>query len=683
MGPAWGNTLTLNCSDHLGWAETQGECVMSIFDLGDRPKLNRRQSLQVGAAATAAGLLGAEEVAAPAQAASGGGDPSFSSGGYPTPPFVDEMPHLNLPPFVAQPVSPDSLVPTPAKGIVAGEAKRLPHRAWDMHPPEKYYELIEEAVQVSLHRDMPLNTMWGFRCAADPEKRVLVPGPTFHAKSGEPILVRIRNNLPLPSKHVGYGMPETSTHLHDNHNTQESDGSADDYYPKLSEMNPAHRDTGRFKDFHWINKPAGADPEDPTNPKKGDPTECMGTLWYHDHRHSFTSANTYRGLAGFYLVFDQSDNNNENAIDNTSLPARERPLKLPSGKYDVPLALADKMIDSSGQLVFDQLEMDGILGNKLTVNGKIQPFFKVERRRYRFRLLNAGPSRVFGLSLKVANNSVGDLRNATDYQHVFIVGRAGALLPRPLQLVGNPHMMMPAHRSDVVVDFKAVLPGQWLYLVNEYAQSNGNKPDGFIGNFVNGPQFKPVRPGIPMMRLDVQAGDVADLSASMAAPCVLRPLPEYPVGVRGVEYLSEATILAAVGKKNPFPSLPKIATVRRWRFDRTNGQWAVNNRLYDGEAAALCMLNTAELWVLENTSGGWVHPVHIHFEKFRVLYRANGLKPGPGDLQNRRSDTLSLGPNERAVIFIQFRDFTGHYLMHCHNTVHEDHAMMVRFDIVD
>jgi len=32
-------------------------------------------------------------------------------------------------------------------------------------------------------------------------------------------------------------------------------------------------------------------------------------------------------------------------------------------------------------------------------------------------------------------------------------------------------------------------------------------------------------------------------------------------------------------------------------------------------------------------------------------------------------------------MFIRFQDMSGRYVMHCHNVVHEDHAMMVRFDI--
>ncbi|MCY1367254.1 hypothetical protein D9M69_541820 [compost metagenome] len=32
-------------------------------------------------------------------------------------------------------------------------------------------------------------------------------------------------------------------------------------------------------------------------------------------------------------------------------------------------------------------------------------------------------------------------------------------------------------------------------------------------------------------------------------------------------------------------------------------------------------------------------------------------------------------------VFLRFRDFLGKHPMHCHNLIHEDHAMMVRWDI--
>ena len=42
---------------------------------------------------------------------------------------------------------------------------------------------------------------------------------------------------------------------------------------------------------------------------------------------------------------------------------------------------------------------------------------------------------------------------------------------------------------------------------------------------------------------------------------------------------------------------------------------------------------------------------------------------------------LRLEADATAVLFFRFRDFLGKYPMHCHNTVHEDHAMMLRWDI--
>ena len=32
-------------------------------------------------------------------------------------------------------------------------------------------------------------------------------------------------------------------------------------------------------------------------------------------------------------------------------------------------------------------------------------------------------------------------------------------------------------------------------------------------------------------------------------------------------------------------------------------------------------------------------------------------------------------------LFIRFRDFAGTYVEHCHNTQHEDHAMLLRWDL--
>ena len=112
-------------------------------------------------------------------------------------------------------------------------------------------------------------------------------------------------------------------------------------------------------------------------------------------------------------------------------------------------------------------------------------------------------------------------------------------------------------------------------------------------------------------------------------------------------------------------------------------------------AAAVEVLRWAsEIWVLKNNDDGWQHPIHIHFEEFHILSR-NGVAPPAWE--RGRKDVLLLGPLEEVRLFFRFRDFpepgymhwdparqanVGRYPMHCHNLTHEDHAMMLRWDIV-
>jgi FtsP/CotA-like multicopper oxidase with cupredoxin domain len=46
-----------------------------------------------------------------------------------------------------------------------------------------------------------------------------------------------------------------------------------------------------------------------------------------------------------------------------------------------------------------------------------------------------------------------------------------------------------------------------------------------------------------------------------------------------------------------------------------------------------------------------------------------------------RKDVVRLVPDGNVNLFFRFRDWLGRYPMHCHNVIHEDHAMMLRWDI--
>src|SRR5262249_41984461 len=179
----------------------------------------------------------------------------------------------------------------------------------------------------------------------------------------------------------GPGMPQITVHLHNGHTASESDGFAGDYFAPgcAPDCSP-----GSWKDNHYPNIYAGYDQFPLTN---GDPNEAQYTYWYHDHRAMFTAANTYKGLAGMYWLFDDRDSGNETDPNPNAL-------RLPSGYgvHDIPLVFSDKNFCPDGTLF---ILPNGVVlpGDKWCVNGAIQTYLPVKRRKYRFRLLNTGPSR--------------------------------------------------------------------------------------------------------------------------------------------------------------------------------------------------------------------------------------------------------------------------------------------------
>ena len=579
----------------------------------------------------------------------------------PTEAFSESLVHVNRDPYVMRTTALES-EPSQFPYGEKGECNRDPHQEaawayWTRASKEdrKTYLLKQQVVKAKLHAKLPDQDMWGFNG--------MVPGPTFHSRYGKPCIVRIDNQLPAISEHHGYGCPETTTHLHNGHTPSESDGYPNYYFPRQAELDPNEGDRNRWRDHLYPNIYAG-----------GDPLEALGTLWYHDHRHNFTSHNVYRGLAGFHLMFDEVDSNDEGSTDS-------RALKLPSGEYDVPLMVTDRFFDAYGVSQFDQLNFDGIIGNKYVVNGKVQPRFEVEPRQYRLRILNPGVSRTYGFALYVSDSPNG-LVNAKPLP-ALIIGTGGNLLPKPIPL-RDPTPLGGSQRLDLIVDFAKVTGAgkKYVYLVNRFLQTNGRMPEGYKGSGPNGVMFDLMSPGDAIMRFDVVLAR-RDNSPPVTVDTKLRAMPWNPKGLDNnpddkIGQLTEKQILDAVGKSNPFPG---VARVRSWKFDRNNGQWSVNGKLFDGSVPdAQVGLNTGEIWIIEG-AGSWVHPIHLHFEEHRTLYRS-GVKPRSGDLEYGRDDTMLIGAGERGILYRKFRDFTGKYVMHCHNVVHEDHAMMVRWDIV-
>jgi FtsP/CotA-like multicopper oxidase with cupredoxin domain len=539
----------------------------------------------------------------------------------PTRAFVDPL--VIMP--EAKPVASLSPAPTIAPNTAAGESRTRNHQGFAQFPPNRFFNITQHAISAQQSPSLPAQTLWGFD---DGTNGGISPGATyvsryFGSSGAQSNLVRNHNGLPPASQNGGFGMPSVTTHLHNGHTPSESDGFACDFF-----------EIGHFYDQHYPNVLAGINS---TNPGIGDINESLSTLWYHDHRVMFTAQNTYKGLLGFYLLFNDHDTGNE-----------ETGFRLPSyPDFDIPLAFADKVYDSSGQLFFDLFSLDGILGDKFLVNGKIQPFFQVKPRRYRFRLLDTGPSRFYEFFLT-------DLNNLSANNPFWVIANDGNLLPAPVQV--QSVRIGVAERVDVIIDFSQ-FAGKSIYLENRLNQLNGqgpviNSPGGTGATECNCPEVLAAGAGNLLMRFDVSTDRVADNSANPANQTFYR-LPQMVA--------------------------PRIT--RTFKFDRLNGQWSINGQFMDcNDIRFQIGQNSVENWILSNATGDWTHPIHIHVEEHQIISR-NRTAP-PLAIENSRKDVSQLHPNERVKLFFRFRDWLGRYPLHCHNVVHEDHAMMLRWEIV-
>jgi FtsP/CotA-like multicopper oxidase with cupredoxin domain len=566
-----------------------------------------------------------------------------------TRPFVSPLPII--PVAATVPLSSYNPQPTNAPNTSSGtdgsEVRAFAHQGPTNYPNlfpnanhlSRYYKFHQ--VQFTTNQfspDLPSQTVWGFD---DGTHGPMSPGPTYKANYGIPQMTRNINALPPITQinNTGFGMPSVTTHLHNAHNPSESDGNPCDFYTN-----------GHFCDQYYPNVLAGF--STPQFQNTGDINESLSTLWYHDHRVDFTSQNTYKGLAGFYCLFNSHDTGDETTG-----------FHLPSfPQFDIPLMFNDKVFDPhSGELVFDLFNLDGILGDKFLVNGVIQPFLQVSPRRYRFRMLDTGPSRFYEFFL---TGNIGSNTSPTT-NPFWLIGTDGNLLPNPIQVTSA--RIAPAERMDIIIDFSN-LAGQTVYLENRLNQLNGqgpvavdsqlfpqNSPNTECVGISNNPQpaIKPAGAGDLILQFQVTGPKVKDNSVDPATRPTFYTLPTTT-------------------------DTPRI--VRTFKFDRLNGQWSVNGQFMDcNHPRFTVQQNTAEHWILTNLSGDWSHPIHIHLEEHQIMSRNRSAPTVATDLG--RKDVVELPPNERVELFFRFRDWLHKYPIHCHNVVHEDHAMMAIWNI--
>ena len=513
------------------------------------------------------------------------------------------------------------------------------------------------------------------------------PPPLFKGRYGEPIITRIYNNLPTNrSQNGGFGRNEHQLHFHNAHNGAESDGAAN-----------VHHFPGTFFDYRWsttlarrdkinidagIATTGGPDGNGGIVRVAGDFREYQGTMWAHDHRFFFTAENVYKGMLMMINYYSAKDRGNEKLNDGTNL-------RLPSGSkldygnldFDVNLIISDAALDPEGQLFFDIFTTDGMIGDLPLVNSVYAPYMEVLPRKYRFRILAASMSRFWKFAI------AGPTGSAVPFQ---FIANDGNLVVHPIPLTELDEQGI-AERYDIVVDFSSFRPGDKLHLVNRLKQTSGNKPDGALSlaRALRGDDNDPVLGAILQFRVVSQLESVdapgtilrsTDPDPSVVPATLTDQIPIVaPVRTRLVEFGRSGNGNSRDPKTGECtPDCSEVVSNFPWTI-RINGQEAHS---MNANRVSLLIPKSGEIehWTYVNGGGGWDHPIHLHFEEGITMNRGSAFIPDTEKLV--RKDVWRLRPGGQVQFQVQFGEYGGSYVNHCHNTVHEDFALLMRIQLL-
>ena len=432
------------------------------------------------------------------------------------------------------------------------------------------------------------------------------------------------------------------------------------------------------------------------------------TIWYHDHTLGMTRLNVYAGPAGFYIIRGGPAGDGAVLDSGSGLPAvlpgpapKEND-KFPSSKayYEIPIAIQDRAFNADGSLFYPDTRefFDGIagpyiptsdispiwnpefFGNMIMVNGNTWPFLNVEKRRYRFRLLNGCQARFLILDFA-----------AIPGVDVWQIGNEGGLLAAPVNVtgLGNKLLMGLAERADLIVDFTNVPVGNYvLGNVGPDEPFKGFNPDGTLADGEGGvlPPADSATTG-QVLRFNV----VPVVGIDATTPPAFLTLP-------AITPLPPATVtrpLALLEEMSMYPGFdgPAEALLGTVAFDVSgNGTWT--KLMWSEGVTENPAVGVTEIWEFYNTTAD-AHPMHVHEVVFEVVDRQDivvdeiggqvTLAPGslpqpPEPNENGFKDTVTAYPGQVTRVRATFST-PGQFVWHCHIVEHEDNEMMRPFRI--
>ena len=517
-----------------------------------------------------------------------------------------------------------------AKGLAPyAQPLPLPALAKPVPGTTNTYNLRMAPLARKMHPALAPTTMWGYDDGGGAGPQSL--GPAIVVQKGSPASVTFVNDL--PASHM-FGIDTSLTHGDTSVRTlQHLHGGfisgADDGNPFQTPM-----------------------PEPKTQTVTYPNTQNATMLWYHDHALGLTRLNPYAGLAGPYIIRDANDTG-----------AEPNPVGIPGGKYEVPLVLQDKQFTSTGQLFYPNPPwVPEFFGNEGVVNGAVEPYFAVEPRRYRLRLLNGANARFFNVAFQASGGTTLGFD---------LIGAELGMFDRPQRVMSQ--LLLPAERADLVIDFSK-------YAGKTITMSNAGLPKGVVSPAPRLATVMEFRVGKTVTKAD--PGPVpATLKGGVAASVPV------PAGGAAQRNLTLEEVLDAAG--NPV-------------------RLEIDGKMFHDPVSETPAAGAVDEWNFINVSAD-THPMHLHLAKFQVVSRqkidlvrytaalaaarvagqptpaATGFTVGatmpPAANERGWKDTVAAHPAQVTKIRMKWDVAPGSvgqqkYVFHCHILEHEENDMM-------
>ncbi|CAL5442374.1 unnamed protein product [Camellia sinensis] len=494
------------------------------------------------------------------------------------------------------------------------------------------------------HRDFPATTVFAYGTSAG---TATVPGPTIETLHGVATNVTWENHL--PQSHIlpfdttiataipSHGGVPTVVHLHGGIHPPQSDGNP------LAWFTAGFRDTGSAWTESTYLYPN---------------VQHAGNLWYHDHALGLTRVNLLAGLIGSYVIKD---------------PTEDSTLNLPREEFDRHLMVVDRSFYKDGSLYMNYTGDNPTIhpqwqpeyfGDAIIVNGKAWPYLRVQRRKYRFRIINSSNARYFRFSL-------------TNGLSFVQVGSDASFLSSPVTT--RIIFLAPSEIADVVIDF-----------------SKTSKSESVLRNSAPYPY---------------PSGSAVDKLNSKVMKFIILPGPPK----------SPDTSKVPQSLKNYPAATTTGATTKRYivlhEYESSTGNPThlyINGKSFFDKVTETPKPGTTEVWEVINLTQD-NHPLHIHLAEFQaikiqqivdlarftscmniknnaiacnVTSHVTGKLHRVPDYEKTWKNVVKIEPGYQTTVVVKFNlidndapypfDATAQpgYVYHCHILDHEDNEMI-------